>query len=451
MITILGAGLAGLSCSFHLGHSNCVIFERNSYSGGHIYSHERNGFIWDEGPHVSFTKREYVQSLFEESVRGEYNEFPVKVGNYYQGQWIPHPAQCNLWALPEPLRTDCLGDFLQTRQTSTDTAPPSNYGEWLSRAFGETFTEHFPAVYTRKYWTREPCDLAVDWVGERVFYPDVQTVVRGYRQQPTSETHYIKTIRYPTSGGFTRFADRLRSGANIRFSTEVVGIDLRNKELTFANGQRHCYSRLINTLPLPEFIAMTRDVPADIRAAAGQLCCSSLLLVNITARQSAVHPFHWIYVYDHDKLATRISYMDRLAPNNAPIGMSGLQVEVYGSRYRPFAGSPADVMAAVVREVKEMGLIEDYLDVHVKEIPYANVIFDLERGDAQSCILDWLARFGLERETDDMLPMIDWTEGIAPTSGSLCLAGRFAQWKYFWTDDCVLRGQYLARSIADAA
>jgi hypothetical protein len=26
------------------------------------------------------------------------------------------------------------------------------------------------------------------------------------------------------------------------------------------------------------------------------------------------------------------------------------------------------------------------------------------------------------------------------------LAGRFAQWKYFWTDDCVLRGRQLAEA-----
>jgi hypothetical protein len=29
--------------------------------------------------------------------------------------------------------------------------------------------------------------------------------------------------------------------------------------------------------------------------------------------------------------------------------------------------------------------------------------------------------------------------------GDLALAGRFGQWKYFWTDDCVLRGYALAQ------
>jgi len=54
--TILGAGLAGLSCSYHIGHQNCLIFEQKSHVGGHIYSHPIGGFTWDEGPHVSFTE-----------------------------------------------------------------------------------------------------------------------------------------------------------------------------------------------------------------------------------------------------------------------------------------------------------------------------------------------------------------------------------------------------------
>ena len=31
--------------------------------------------------------------------------------------------------------------------------------------------------------------------------------------------------------------------------------------------------------------------------------------------------------------------------------------------------------------------------------------------------------------------------------GDLILAGRFGQWKYYWTDDCVLRGKYISEAI----
>ena len=42
--TILGAGLAGQSTSYHIGHEKCNVFEKNGYVGGHIYSEKVNGF-----------------------------------------------------------------------------------------------------------------------------------------------------------------------------------------------------------------------------------------------------------------------------------------------------------------------------------------------------------------------------------------------------------------------
>ncbi|MEJ7914448.1 MAG: NAD(P)-binding protein, partial [Chitinophagaceae bacterium] len=75
--TILGAGLAGISTSYHLGHAECVVFEAKPYTGGHIHSKEMNGFTWDEGPHVSFTKHAYVKELFASSVENKFLEFPV--------------------------------------------------------------------------------------------------------------------------------------------------------------------------------------------------------------------------------------------------------------------------------------------------------------------------------------------------------------------------------------
>ena len=61
---ILGSGISGLSSSYHLGHENCLILEKKKYPYGHVFSDNKNGIIWDEGPHVSFTKNEYVKNLF---------------------------------------------------------------------------------------------------------------------------------------------------------------------------------------------------------------------------------------------------------------------------------------------------------------------------------------------------------------------------------------------------
>jgi hypothetical protein len=43
--------------------------------------------------------------------------------------------------------------------------------------------------------------------------------------------------------------------------------------------------------------------------------------------------------------------------------------------------------------------------------------------------------------------MTDWDTKPEKPLGNIILAGRFAQWKYYWTDDCVMRGKYIADNI----
>lgn len=445
--TILGAGLSGISASFHLGHDNCEIFEKNSYAGGHIYSEYLDGFTWDEGPHVSFTKHEYVRELFAKNTKGEYLEFPISTSNYYEGNWIPHPAQSNLWAIPMPLRDKCLQDFLKTRGRIDN--EHTNYGEWLRLAFGDTFAENFPQAYTEKYWTTHPKNLTTDWVGDRVFYPKVSDVEQGYISPLPQQTHYITHIRYPKKAGYFSFARALYDGANLHFNKEVIGIDFESQKITFSDGSIHRYDKLINTLPLPILIERS-SAPIAVKEAAKALRCSSVLLVNVTAIHATARKENWMYVYDKDKLSTRINCTELLSPNNAPTGKTGVQVEVYFSSYRPKLETDEQIAQQVCNELIEMGLIQHKIDIescHTRWIQWANVIFDHSRRDAQAVVLDYLKQYGLRYEEDELEPMTDWNNKKNLNPGKIILAGRFAQWKYFWTDDCVLRGKLIADSI----
>ena len=446
---IIGAGLAGLSASYHIGHSNCLILEKNTYPFGHIHSELRNGFTWDEGPHVSFTKNEYVRELFAESVDGNFEEHEVCTSNYFKGSWIGHPAQSNLYQIPEPLRTQCLDSFLASRSDLENASEPEDYQQWLYQAFGPVFAEAFPAAYTRKYWTLDPRKLTTEWVGSRVFRPAVADVLAGSKGPLERQTHYIKKIRYPSKGGYQAFATKLEQGANVRLSTEVVSIDLDKKIVYTSDGEVIAYNRLINTITLPIFLRAIKDVPAFVTEASDKLLCSSILLVNVTAPHPTLRPENWMYVYDEDKYSTRINCTELLSPNNAPKGHTGVQVEVYQSREKPLMESKSHIAKSVVGELAEMGIIDldlagDRLDVHTKDVPWANVVFHKQTAPALDCIFEWLTNYGLKREQDDLHPLTDWDSVTPVEQSGLALAGRFAQWKYYWTDDCLLRGKQLS-------
>jgi len=429
MVTVLGGGISGLAVSYYLGPGRSIVYEADAHYGGHVYSEEQDGFVWDDGPHVSYTKNEYIQQLFAELVGGQFEEVQAEVVNYYHGHWIDHPAQSNLHQIPEPLRTQCLNSFLESRvQNPAEQAPPANYEEWIRRAFGRVFADSFPAVYTRKYWTREPADLGIDWIGKRVYYPKVEDVTAGAKGPLGRSTYWVNLWRYPSTGGFYTYTHKLAEGARIEYGKKLVSINFGKRQLVFQDGTRATYEKLVSTLPLPTLIGCAEDAPSDVRDAASLLMATRLFLVRVAANHPSVRKEPWLYVYDADKISTRVSIQENFSPHNAPKGKTALSVEVCGSSARPLPTDQKAMAEQVQDELIEMGLLEGRAAVHsvtIRYCPWGQVVYDHNRRPALDRINKFLESFGVIR------------------------AGRYAQWGYMMTHDCVLRGKKIAEHLAD--
>ena len=90
-------------------------------------------------------------------------------------------------------------------------------------------------------------------------------------------------------------------------------------------------------------------------------------------------------------------------------------------------------------------MIEDYVSIedvkyHNVFLEYANIIFDHERKQSLDTIFKDLSKFGYKRNDIELNPTTDWSDET-PAKGSLNLIGRFGEWKYFWSDDCVMAGK----------
>lgn len=451
MYVIIGAGLSGLSVADHLEKQAIPfkIYESKSHGGGHIHSEVIDGFTWDEGPHVSFTKYQYVKDYFANNCQNEFLEYATKPTNYYQGDWIVHPAQSNMYAIPNPLRDDCIKDVIETRKRLPDNYKPSNYQEWIDYAFGETFAKIFPKVYTQKYWTTDPQNLTTDWIGKRIYFPDLADMVESADKPLEKHTHYISKVRYPMVGGYYSYIKRVEESLPVNYNKPVKYISFNKKEILFEDGEVITYEKLISTLPLPNLI-FNSDAPVVIKDAAKRLRCSKVLIVNVVVDHPAPIDNHWIYVYDETFYSTRINFTELLSPQNGEAGKSGIQVEVYFSEYREPDKPINEIIEIVLKELVTMNLVQhedNILSYHSKWLDWANVIFDNNRVEAQEEILHWLESVGLKREDDDLEPMTDWDTKETQPLGEIILAGRFAQWKYYWTDDCVMRGATIAKSI----
>ena len=70
-IVVLGTGMAGFGAAYRLHREGItpVMYDKNSHYGGHTTSirYDTN-FIFDLGPHISFTKDLRIQDLLAETL-----------------------------------------------------------------------------------------------------------------------------------------------------------------------------------------------------------------------------------------------------------------------------------------------------------------------------------------------------------------------------------------------
>ena len=341
---VIGAGFAGLAAGAKLADAgrSVEIFEARPVWGGHTHSTNDDGFIFDEGPHVSFTKDEDVRRVFLAGA-DEVEEIKARITNAYKGKWLTHPAQCHLHGLDPELITRCIIDFVAAQKD-----PPTieTYADWCVAMFGRTFAETFTFAYTRKYWTIEAAAMSTDWVGSRLYPPKLEDVIRGaVTPEAPGEFHYLQGFRYPRRGGYQAFMNAMVRPDRLRLNKQVAEIDLEARTLRFTDGTVQGFDRLISTMPLDAFVRAVRpdQVPAAVREAADRLLCTSVALVDVAVRRADLSDHHWFYVYDEDISFARGHFPHMLSPCNAPPGCGSIQLEVYYSKHRDLPCSVAEL------------------------------------------------------------------------------------------------------------
>lgn len=178
-------------------------------------------------------------------------------------------------------------------------------------------------------------------------------------------------------------------------------------------------------MPLPELIARIPKAPEAVKEAAEKLSCSSHLLVSVGVKRPALNDAYWMYVYDEDIPFSRISFPSKYSGRIAPEGYASAQVEIVHSKYKalPAQESIADL---TVEGLIRCGILHnreeiDMLDI--RDIKYANVIFDFDRQANLALVHDYLRQVG-----------IHW-------------CGRYGDWEYHWTDQAMLSGERAANEV----
>ena len=266
--------------------------------------------------------------------------------------YVPYPLQNHLRFLPPELAQRALAEMTKAQPSRITTMD-----DWLTAYFGSTLCERFfrpfHNLYTAGLYTQiSPQDSFKSPI-------DLAQVIAGATGNAAS-VGYNTTYLYPTDGLDT-LMNRLADGCRIQYRKRVTGIDVKRREVHFADGSGAGYSDLICTLPLNqtlELAGLTLERPAPY---------TSVFVLNIGAVKGRHCPKdHWLYNPVTRSGFHRVGFYSNVDASFLPESARAQsdRVSIYVERafkggQKPSTDEMAEYPKRVVKELQDWGFIED--------------------------------------------------------------------------------------------
>src|SRR5882724_2910596 len=134
---ILGGGMSGLSCAYHL-KSDYLLVERSDEPGGLSRSIKQDGFVFDHTGHLLHLRHPYTLKLIPELLGDNLTLNQRRAWIYSHHAYTRYPYQANLYGLPKKVIEDCLKGLIEAQiQVSPGLAVPSPLGRGTGGVRGE--------------------------------------------------------------------------------------------------------------------------------------------------------------------------------------------------------------------------------------------------------------------------------------------------------------------------
>lgn len=435
-VLILGAGLTGLSCAYHLGDpARYRMIEREGQVGGLARTRKRpGGFLCDGTGHWLHLRQERTKTLVDHLLGDNLEARSRKARVYSKGTYTLYPFQANTAGLPKEVVAECLTGLVNAKFVE-DRPTPKNYKEWIRKEFGEGICKHFMYPYNEKIYGVPLETLAADFAAKYIPQPRIEAVIDGALGLSKEALGYNAQFVYPKRGGIGALPEALHSGVvrKAEFGKKPAAIDLEKKTARLEDGEVVSFDRLVNTIPLNDLVDVLAEgnpasVPQEIRDAKDKLRANSVLYFDVAIKGDPKphQDYHWIYLPEREFPFYRVGSYSAVEKSLAPEGHRSYYVELghYGDV------DPSQFEQPVLEGLKKLGIVEDESDV-VFMIPNvlspAYVLFDEHYEAARQTILDWVSAQGI------------------------ISVGRYGRWQYNAMEDALREGIEAAESILEGA
>ena len=324
---ILGAGPAGLSMAMFLDGS-AEVLEAADHPGGHAASFFEQGFTFDYGPHIMFSKNKPVLQFLIDSLEGNVHECRRKNVVSFRNRLVKYPFENALASLPIEDNLACLKGYVYNPYKAKY-PEPANLREWLLATFGDGICDRYLFPYNEKVWNMPVEDLSMIWA-DRIPNPDPEDILKSAIGYETEGYLHQLYYHYPLRGGYQAISEAWAKRVPVTYNFRVHFLERRDGSWVVSDGKEtREYRKIISTLPIQQVVTMTNlDVPAEVRAAIDGLIVNPMFIISLGIRGPDPDLYTAIYFPEAEFLVNRISFPATLSPQNAPEGHYSIQAEI---------------------------------------------------------------------------------------------------------------------------
>ncbi len=423
---ILGAGASGLSLAL-LADSDQMIIEKDRRPGGHAASTSVDGWVFDQGPHIMFSRDQLLLDCMVSSLGSNVHRRRRNNKVAVAGSLAGYPLENDLAALPLPLRADAVISMLRARAAKSE---PRNLADWFEASFGDVLVAAYFRPYNEKVWNVPLETLSMSWT-DKIPQPPIEAVIRSALGE-RSEGHLHQLYYfYPLRRGYSALMDAWSSGISpddLVLGSAVTRVTPTGEGVAV---ETQCgkwrFDRVVSTLPLRQLVDMVPNVPTSVASAVSRLIVNSMLITTFGFEGQDPNQFTAVYIPDADYLVNRVSYPTVFSPHNAPPGCFSVQAEITCPRGSElFEWSDEAIYDHVLEGLRQRSLVPTGCEP----------------------VFRWLERLdhGYVVYTNDYVADVELAAGWFASQG-IILHGRFGRHQYFNVDACLRSSIDLARKL----
>jgi protoporphyrinogen oxidase len=327
---IAGAGPTGLGAAYRLkelGEDDFLVIEREAGPGGLARSFiDSEGFTWDIGGHVHFSRYEYYNQALDRALApGDWLWHERDASVWIRDRFVPYPFQSHIRYLANEDTWRCLDGLFKRTLGAPDRQTPPTFLEWIYAAFGAGIAELFMVPYNQKVWASPLDRMSCDWIADRVAAIDLVNVVRNVvLAQDERSWGPNNRFRFPRIGGtgtlWRAMADAIGRD-HVVYGVNLVGIELRENVAFVSPDDGIEYEFLVSSLPVDRLCTLVRGLPDGFVAAAGRLVHSTTHIVGLGLRgqpREELGEKKWMYFPESNCPFYRATVFSNYSPSHTP-------------------------------------------------------------------------------------------------------------------------------------